>query len=169
MYHKVQFSGRSYLKFLCDLFLFINDIEYSYAIDKNPEKIIKVFKHTSVDLLTSFKKQWNESKCGCHLLVDSKQKVCAKIGPYDIQSSELLWLLIDKLTLDKHINNLCAKASQKLNQLCRLSSFMCTNKKRLVTKAFISSEFSYCPLIWMNHSRMLNNKINRIPQWAFTG
>ena len=29
-------------------------------------------------------------------------------------------------------------------------------------KNFISSQFSYCPLIWMNNSRTLNNKINRI-------
>ena len=29
-------------------------------------------------------------------------------------------------------------------------------------KNFVSPQFSYCPLIWMNHSRTLNNKINRI-------
>ena len=29
-------------------------------------------------------------------------------------------------------------------------------------KAFISSQFSYCPLIWMNHYKTLNNKINMI-------
>ena len=29
-------------------------------------------------------------------------------------------------------------------------------------KAFINSQFSYCPLIWLNHPRILNNKINRI-------
>ena len=29
-------------------------------------------------------------------------------------------------------------------------------------KAFIESQFSYCPLIWMFHSRNLNNKINKI-------
>ena len=29
-------------------------------------------------------------------------------------------------------------------------------------KAFITSHFSYCPLLWMLHSRELNNKINRI-------
>ena len=102
----------------------------------------------------------------CHLLVNSKEKGCTKIGPYNIESNEhqkLLGVLIDnKLTFDKHINNLCAKASQKLNALCRVSSFMSTNKKRLVLKAFIGSQFSYCPLIWMNHSRTLNNKINRI-------
>ena len=29
-------------------------------------------------------------------------------------------------------------------------------------KAFIISHFSYCRLVWMFHSRELNNKINRI-------
>ena len=33
-------------------------------------------------------------------------------------------------------------------------------------KAFITSKFSYCPLIWMFHSRNLNNKINRIHERA---
>ena len=31
-------------------------------------------------------------------------------------------------------------------------------------KAFIESQFNYCPLICMLHSRTLNNKINRIPK-----
>ena len=29
-------------------------------------------------------------------------------------------------------------------------------------KAFIESQFSYCPLVWMFHSRTLNNRINRL-------
>ena len=29
-------------------------------------------------------------------------------------------------------------------------------------KPFITSQFSYCPLIWMSHSRKLNNRINNI-------
>ena len=37
---------------------------------------------------------------------------------------------------------------------------MCRNKKRVLMKAFIESQFSYCPLIWMFHSRGVNNKIN---------
>ena len=66
-----------------------------------------------------------------------------------------------KFMAPKHIN-LCAKTSQKLKALCRVSQCMSTNKKRLVMKAFLSSQVGYCPLIWMNHSRALNNKINRI-------
>ena len=36
------------------------------------------------------------------------------------------------------------------------------NQRRLVMKAFITSQFGYCPLIWMFHSRKLNNHINSI-------
>ena len=32
--------------------------------------------------------------------------------------------------------------------------------------SFIESQFGYCPLIWMFHSRGLNNKINRIHERA---
>ena len=39
---------------------------------------------------------------------------------------------------------------------------MRTNKKRLLMKAFIESQFSYCPLIWMFHGRGVNNKINHL-------
>ena len=33
-------------------------------------------------------------------------------------------------------------------------------------KAFIDSQFEYCPLIWMFHSRTLNNRINRLHERA---
>ena len=41
-----------------------------------------------------------------------------------------------------------------------ISTFMGT-RKRLVMKASISFQFSYCPLIWINRSWTFNNKINR--------
>ena len=33
-------------------------------------------------------------------------------------------------------------------------------------KAFIISQFGYCPLVWMFHNRKLNNRINRIHERA---
>ena len=33
-------------------------------------------------------------------------------------------------------------------------------------KSFVKSQFGYCPLIWMFHSRCLNNKINSIHKKA---
>ena len=33
-------------------------------------------------------------------------------------------------------------------------------------RAYITSQFQYCPLIWMFHSRQLNKKINKIQERA---
>ena len=33
-------------------------------------------------------------------------------------------------------------------------------------KAFIISQFNYCPLIWMFHNRALNDRINKIHKRA---
>ena len=43
---------------------------------------------------------------------------------------------------------------------------MTKDKLRVVMKAFIDSQFNYCPLIWMFHSRNLNNRINRLHKRA---
>ena len=39
---------------------------------------------------------------------------------------------------------------------------MNTDKLRFIMKAFINAQFGYCPLVWMFHSRSLNNRINKI-------
>ena len=43
---------------------------------------------------------------------------------------------------------------------------MNTEKRRIIMKAFINSQFGYCPLVWMFHSRTLNNRINNIHEGA---
>ena len=43
---------------------------------------------------------------------------------------------------------------------------MSLDKRRMVMKAFTESQFNYCPLIWMFHSRTLNNKINHLHERA---
>ena len=39
---------------------------------------------------------------------------------------------------------------------------MSPNKRRLTMKTFVEFQFNCCPLIWMFHSRRLNNKINNV-------
>ena len=41
-----------------------------------------------------------------------------------------------------------------------------TIQLKLIMKAFILSQSNYCPLVWMFHSRELNNRINRIHERA---
>ena len=43
---------------------------------------------------------------------------------------------------------------------------LCLLTNRRLMKAFIESQFNYCPLIWMFHSRTMNNRINRIHERA---
>ena len=43
---------------------------------------------------------------------------------------------------------------------------MTKHKLRSIMNAFFSSQFAYCPLIWMFHNRTLNNRINKLQEWA---
>ena len=43
---------------------------------------------------------------------------------------------------------------------------MSTHKLRMIMKAFIESQFQYCPLVWMFHSRIINNRINKLHERA---
>ena len=43
---------------------------------------------------------------------------------------------------------------------------MSTEKRRLIFKAFIISQFNYCPLVWMFHTKQLNNRINSLHEKA---
>ena len=43
---------------------------------------------------------------------------------------------------------------------------MTTEQRRKIIPAYINSQFVYCPLVWMFHSRTLNNRINKIHKRA---
>ena len=49
-----------------------------------------------------------------------------------------------------------------MHALARVSKYMSFLQRRIIMDAFISSHFNYCSLVWMCHSRKLNNQINRI-------
>ena len=43
---------------------------------------------------------------------------------------------------------------------------MSTEKRRPLFKAFVVSQFNYCPLVWMFHTKELNNRINSLHEKA---
>ena len=106
----------------------------------------------------------NEDKC--HVILSSQDNVHVNIGTTQIENSKyqkLLGFNIDsKLTFEDHINRICKKTSAKLNALSRISYYLDPLKRRLLLNAFFTSQFNYCPLTWMFHSRKLNNKIYRL-------
>ena len=72
----------------------------------------------------------------------------------------------NNLSFNTHLNKLCKKASQKLHALARVSTFMSFNQRKIIMNAFIQSQFSYCPLLWMCHSRIIHTQINKIHERA---
>ena len=86
---------------------------------------------------------------------------------YNSKNSKLLGIKIDgKLMFNDHVTDLCNKASCKLHALARISSYMTQKQRKVIMNTFITSHFGYCPLVWMFHSRTLNNRINKIHEKA---
>ena len=106
----------------------------------------------------------------CHLLVTTEKSVSINMGGSNVRNKKeqkLLGIKFDSsLSLKGHITNLCKKASQKLHALARIVNYMDLPKRKVLMKAFITSQFSYCSLIWMLHSRTLNNRISNIHERA---
>ena len=71
---------------------------------------------------------------------------------------KLLGVNIDnKLDYNEHISSIFKKVSLKLHALARIFRFMNEHKLRIPMTAFIESQFDYCPLKWIFHSRASNN------------
>ena len=101
------------------------------------------------------------------LTTDNKLKINIKDSLTSNEKVKLLGETVDnKLSFEPHFSLVCKKISQKIHALARVSKFISKKKLRFILKAFILSQFSYCPLVWMCHSRTLNNKINKLHEMA---
>ena len=58
--------------------------------------------------------------------------------------------------------------SQKLHVLAKISQLMIIHKRTMTMKAFVTSEFGYCPLVWMFHSKKINSQVNNFYERALT-
>ena len=70
------------------------------------------------------------------------------------------------MTFENRLLNIVNKVNQKIHALARISKHMSQKKLRITMKAFVTSQFGYCPLIWMFHSRRKNHKINNLHERA---
>ena len=142
-----------------------------YNFGFNLNNVINNLEKSTNSLLNWFRQNHMKANADkCHLLVSSDEVCTAKIEDFTIENSteeKLLGVKFDSnLSFEAHVTSLCKMASQKLHALARISHYMDLNKRRSLMKAFITSQFSYCPLIWMFHSSKLNNKIKRMHERA---
>ena len=162
-----------------DLFLFLLLEIANYADDNSPftvaptiQKVLSNLELESTSLLSWIRNNGlKENLDKFHLLLsDPNEEFMIKVGKHEIKNSKsqkLLGIEIDnKLTFNEHVASICTKASQKLHALSRVSNFMTLSQRKVIMKSFIFSQFGYCPLVWMFHSRQLNSRINRIHERA---
>ena len=100
------------------------------------------------------------------LLSDSNPEYLVKAEGFDILNStnkKILGITLDnKFSFDEHVGLLCKKASQKLHALSRITHYMDVKQRQPIMKSFINSQFGYCLLVGMFHSRKMNKRINKI-------
>ena len=133
-----------------------------YVCDKNLNNTMKDLEHDSLIAIEWFNSNYmklNEDKCHSFVLGHKYEHLLAKIGQsiiWEKNNVKILGMDIDsKLSFDAHVSSLCAKAGRKLTALTRLAKFLMTHQRRILIRAFIESQFNYCRLVWMFHSRKL--------------
>jgi len=171
--------------FINDVFFFLEKSKIAnFADDNTPHTIendimelLKTLESETCDLLNWFRMNEMKPNQGkCHLLVaDIKHKKYSSKSYINLENAflesedsvELLGVHIDQnLNFEKHITSILKEANKKLHALMRIKRYLTQDKLRLIMKTFIESQFNYCPLVWMCHSRDLNNRINKLHERA---
>ena len=155
-----------------DIFLLEHYKSYlsNYADDTTPYNSRSTFFETISDLGITLENlfNWfcynnfkvNASKCHLFLSPFNAKPINIKSSVIEGSSSgKFLGITIDSnFTFEKHINELCKKGNLKLHALTRCAKFMSTEKGRLIFKAFIIFQLSYCPLVWIFHKEHLKQR-----------
>ena len=144
-----------------------------YSGDMELNELIRQLEHDSLIAIEWFESNYmklNTDKCHLLLAGHKHEHIWAKIGNDNIEESmhqRLLGVTIDnKLRFNTHIIDICKIAQQKLSALIRHSHILNFEKRRILLKSFIESQFGYSPLVWMFHDRGVENKINRVHERA---
>ena len=136
-------------------------------MENNTDNVIASLEQVSDAMLNLFESNRLKNNVDkCHVLVSTNKSVGIKVRDYLIYNSEcekLFGVKIDgNLNFNDHISDLCKKASRKISAIATVTPYMGLSKRKLLMNAFFTSQFSYCPLIWMCHSRSNNRKINML-------
>ena len=106
----------------------------------------------------------------CLLLVKNNTLTSVNINGSQITNStkeKLLGIkLHSTLSFENHVSSLCKNASPQLHALIKIVNYMNLSKRKALTKTFAIFQFNYYNLVWMLHSRKLNNCINSIHERA---
>ncbi len=140
-----------------------------YACDMDLETLLHNLESDTASAIMWFDANYMKSNQGkCHFMIstNSPEHLWAQVGDQVIWEShmeKLLGVTINKeIKFDKHVLDLCKRASAKVTALGRLIRIVPLKKKKILMNSFIHSQFSHCPLLWMYCSRQSHNRMNHI-------
>ena len=136
--------------------------------DSNLKSVPETLEHNSEQAIAWF--EMNYMKLNTINVTNKNEQMWARVDRdivWESNDAKLLGNTLDNnLKFDKHVSNICPKANRKLSALTRAAKFFPFKKRRILFKAFIESQFKYCPLVWMFHGRQINDKINKLHERA---
>ena len=160
--------------FMYDMSLFLHEAQFTgYGNDSTPfvvrdniPDVMSALEEIGEKILIWFSdNQMNLNTDKCHLLMNTQEQNFLKIGNFDIKNSfseKLLGITFDcKLKFSNHVEDICKKATRKLNTFSKRVPYMDISKTKILMNAFFKSHFNYCPSIWMCCNRALNHKTNK--------
>ena len=170
--------------FINDLFYVLGDTcpLYNYADDDTLG-----FYHTDIDIFKSQLEEgskitlvWfdenhmkaNHSKFQCFIL-----KPRGVIADVDFHVSgytlkplpcvKLLGVQIDeRLSFDEHVSSICNRVSQQIHALRRISKHLTLENRMSIDNAFLTSNFSYCNVVWHFCSNRSMYKLEKVHKQA---
>ena len=163
--------------YICDLFQFLTRINAAnYADDTTPYATGKTWVEVENKLVSAGETifEWlplnqmigNADKC--QLITNKKGNFSITIKDEVVSNSEtakILGVTFDSaLSFEPHIRQICRIGNSKLNAIARMSRFLNVQQRLKILNAFFCSQFKYCPLVWMFHSRHLGKKIDRMQE-----
>jgi hypothetical protein len=171
--------------FINDLFLFIETCDICNYADDNTlsfssntlEALVQALQtdaHASIDWFKNNYMQANADKFQVMFMKPMRSKVkLPEIFTLENEKLEskkcvnLLGVTIDdKLNFDEHISSLCKKAARQLNVMFRFHKLLDFNRKLQLYRAFVLSNFNFCPIVWHFSSITNMRQIDKIQERA---
>ena len=147
--------------YINDLFFVLKETEVcNFADDTTPfvcddslHRVATKLEHDSLEAIIWFENNYMKLNTeNCHLLISGNKSkhIWTKIGDNKIwerNKVKLLGITIDNnFKFDEHVSNICLKAGRKVSALTSMTKILSFEKRRILMKAFVESQFKYCPL-----------------------
>ena len=115
-----------------------------FVVRENTSNVIKALEDIGENLIKWFSdNQMKLNTDKCHVLLNSQGPSTIKIGNLCIKNSsceKMLGINFDyKLKFTNHIDEICKRASRRLNAFARMAPYMGISKRRTLMNAFFKS------------------------------